>query len=311
MDLSGVWSSVGSVFVFVLLVIPGFIGIRKKIISQIHIDGLSAILVNFIWPAMVIDAMISAELTDEMFKTVLYSLGICFGGYLIATVIALVYVKIRKVHIDKRGIMKFGIILNNTGFIGMPLINVVFGPEGLIIAAMAEIACDTFIFTLGMLIMNDENGGIDKSAILNPGFISVFVGLFLLFSGVSIPSVITRPISIMGGATTAVAMFIIGAQLGEAKIKELFKERLCYEVAIIRLVVVPFVVFSILYLFFSTNAFANSILVIMFAMPSASCTAIFARQYNKDYHFATNCVMLTTVLSVVTIPLWLIAVSII
>lgn len=310
MDLTGVTTSISSVFVFVLLVLPGFFAVRRKIISSIHIDGFSTLLVNFLWPAMVIDAMTSTTLTQEILNTVLYSLAICLGGYFIAVIVSYIFVRIFKISPALEGISKSSIILNNTGFIGMPLVNAVFGAEGLIIASMAEIVCDCVIFTLGTLFMNGK-GKLDIKSMLNPGFLSVIVGLILLFAQLPLPNIISSPISILGNATTPVAMFIIGAQLGELKIKKLICAKLPYVLTFIRLILIPAIVFLMLHFLFPNNSFANGILVIMFAMPSASCTAIFARQYNKDYGFATNCVMLSTVLSVFTLPLWLISAQII
>lgn len=114
----------------------------------------------------------------------------------------------------------------------------------------------------------------------------------------------------MGSATTALAMFIIGAQLAERSLKELFVEKSCYILAAIRLLVLPIVMYLLLFVVLQHETIADAIVVLMFAMPSASCTAIFARQYKGDYHYATNLVMLTTVLSVVTIPFWLAVVAI-
>lgn len=307
--MEGIWTGINSVLVFVILVLPGYYSMKKGIVQTVHIDGLSKILVTFIWPAMVIDAMISVELTAQLRHTVYDTFIICLIGYAISAVIAFLYVRIRKIPAQREGIVKFGLVLNNTGFIGIPLAGIVFGQEALIIASLAEVVCDSLIFTVGMMMMDHTKKGIYLDSILNPSFLSVLLGLVLLFLNPPLPVMVTRTINIMGSATTVLAMFIIGAQLAERDLKELFAEKSCYMLSAIRLLLLPAIMYVFLFHILKHRTMADAVLVLMFAMPSASCTAIFARQYQKDYHFATNFVMLTTVLSVLTIPFWLVLVT--
>lgn len=308
-EMNGIWTGINTVLIFVILVLPGYYSIKKGVLQTMQIDGLSKILVTFIWPAMVIDAMISVELTAELRHMVYDTLLICLIGYAISAAIAFLYVRIRQIPAQREGITKFSLVFNNTGFIGIPLARMVFGQEALMIASLAEVVCDSLIFTVGIMMMDHTKKEIHLDSILNPSFLSVLLGLVLLFLNLPLPVIVTKTVNIMGSATTALAMFIIGAQLAERDLKELFAQKSCYILSAIRLLVLPAVMYVFLFIILKHRTMADAVLVLMFAMPSASCTAIFARQYHKDYHYATNVVMLTTVLSVLTIPFWLVLVT--
>lgn len=312
METLSVVTCMSSVLVFILLAAPGFFASRRKMLSSVQIDGLSVLLVNFLWPAMVIDAMASVTINDEIFRMVIYTGGITTVVYVISVVIGFFYLKIRKTPKVLTGMLVFAIAFNNTGLIGMPFIKAVLGSEALFLASIVELVNDIFIFSVGIMFIQSGQGEkmkMDYKSLLSPGFLSVIIGLVIFLFHVNIPSILAEPIGFMSEANTAVAMFLVGAGLGEVSIKALFKEKMAYEISLFRLILIPFILFVILFVFKNNRTLADMVLVVMFGMPSAASTAIFARQYKGDYHLATNCVMLTTLCSIITLPLWLMITS--
>lgn len=302
---------INSVFIFILLAAPGYAARRFKLLQSEHIDGLSVLLVNFLWPAMVIDAMSSVVINKQLLHMTIYTGSISFLFYVLSIIFSLLYIKIRKTPKALYPVFIFAISFNNTGLIGMPFIKEVLGNEALFIASIIELINDIFIFTIGIMLFHSSKFNLKTSlkAMLSPGFISVIVGFIIFLFHINIPDVISKPIAYMSAATTAVAMFLVGAQLGEASIKELWKDKKAYEISLLRLLGIPLILFIILFLILQNHSLADSVLVIMAAMPTAACTTIFARQFKKDYHLSTNCVMMSTFCSILALPIWLILTS--
>ena len=312
MESLSLFSCISSVLIFILLAVPGFISRKYKFLSTTQIDGFAFILVNILWPAMIIDSMTSVTISKSLVNMGIYTAVISTIVYTVSLIIALTYVKIRKLPNALGAIFLFAIAFNNTGFIGMPFIKEVLGNEALFIASIIELVNDIFIFSIGLMLFQSSFSNkrkINMKSFLSPGFISVIVGLLIFSLHIHIPSLITKPIGYLSNATTAMAMFLVGAQLGETSLKELYKEIKAYEINFFRLLIIPLLLF--VFLFFTSKQWtlANSVLVLMFATPVATCTAIYARQYRCDYHFATKCVMLSTFFSAITLPIWLLLTS--
>lgn len=302
-----VFFCITNVATFILLVLPGFFAKRKNMITSQHIDGLSSILVQFLWPAMVLDIMNSVKVSDKMIHIALYTGGSCAIIYLLSCVAALFYWKVRKIEKAVLGILAFSIVFNNTGFIGLPFIQAVLGKEAGFAASIVEVVNDFFIYTLGLLLIQyGKDGGKkwDFRAMLSPGFVSVILGLAIFLLDIPLPVCLGRALGYLGNATTAMAMFLIGAQLGEMKFGEVFRGKYIYEVVVFRLILVPAAFMAVLVLFLPENHLSNQVLVLMSCMPCATCQAIFARQYQLDYKLATACVMATTVMLIAFLPVW-------
>ena len=312
MESLSLFSCISSVLIFILLAVPGYISRRYKFVSTTQIDGFAFILVNILWPAMIIDSMTSVTISKNLIHMGIYTAIISTIVYTMSLIIALTYVKIRKLPNALGAIFIFAIAFNNTGFIGMPFIKEVLGNEALFIASIIELVNDIFIFSIGLMLFQSSFSNkrkINMKSFLSPGFISVIVGLLIFSLHIHIPTLITKPIGYLSNATTAMAMFLVGAQLGETSLKELYKERKAYEINFFRLLIIPLLLFAFLFFTSKQWTLANSVLVLMFATPVATCTAIFARQYKCDYHFATKCVMLSTFYSAITLPIWLLLTS--
>lgn len=296
-----------NVAVFVLLVLPGVVTRKKKMISTAQLDGLSSLLMNILIPAMIIDVMCNVSINSELLHTALYT-GIAASlVYLFSMGIAVIYFKLRKTDHLLQKVKVMCVAFNNTGFIGMPFIRLVLGDEALFIASICEMANDLILFTIGIIYLGQQKGkkeGFAWKNLFSPVLISVFVGLFLFLFDIALPDCLGQAISYFGNATTAIALFIVGLQLGEIQLKKLFSQTAVYEVIFWRMVLIPLICMIVLYVAFPQNVLANIVITLMFAMPTASTSSVLARQYRLDYKFATSCVMVGTVLLALTLPVW-------
>ena len=296
------------VLVFLLLLVPGFFSAKKKYITPNQVDGFSFLITNILWPALIIDVMSKVELSQEMIDLSVYTAGMSFAYYFVIGTCAFLYWKIRKSTRALQGILTFATTISNTGFIGIPLISIALGGEAVFIAAIAEVVNDLVVFTVGIMILQSgENGGkgLDLKAICSPGFLSVIAGILIFIFQIPIPGFIGQTMEYLADAVTAMAMFLLGAQLAEINMKEILHNKKILEIMALRLLAVPAIVTVILVCFFPEKALANQVIIMMAAMPTAACLAIFSRTYRLDYKFATTCTLSTTLGLLATLPVWL------
>lgn len=300
--------AVFSVGVFLLLAVPGFIFTKKKILTSRQVEGISSVLVNFLWPAMVVDAMAQAradaELVRQAGQAALWALGVIVLGALCAWI----WLKVGKIGSEPGGILLFAAAFANTGLIGMPLIRLLLGEKMLFLASMVELVNDVLIFSVGILLIQTGCGKPRRAALrglLSPGLAGVAVGFLLFATGWKLPAFAGEALSMAADATAPMVLFLVGAQLGEGDLRALVRDGRAWLLTALRLVVVPAAVLALWLIFAGELTAVGQTILLLAAMPAGSCCAMFTRQYGGDWGLATRCVMLSTLCAVVTVPLWL------
>lgn len=300
--------AVSSVGVFLLLAVPGFIFTKKKILTSRQVEGISSVLVNFLWPAMVVDAMAQAradaELVRQAGQAALWALGVIVLGALCAWI----WLKVGKIGSEPGGILLFAAAFANTGLIGMPLIRLLLGEKMLFLASMVELVNDVLIFSVGILLIQTGCGKPRRAALrglLSPGLAGVAVGFLLFATGWKLPAFVGEALSMAADATAPMVLFLVGAQLGEGDLRALVRDGRAWLLTALRLVVVPAAVLALWLIFAGELTAVGQTILLLAAMPAGSCCAMFTRQYGGDWGLATRCVMLSTLCAVVTVPLWL------
>jgi predicted permease len=207
----------------------------------------------------------------------------------------------------KQYLIMFMLLFGNTGFIGLPVIKALYGTDALFYAAIVEVINDILLFTVGIMLIQLSAGAklrMDPKQIISPGLVGVFIGLILFLLNIQLPEVIASPIAMVGNATTPQTMFVIGGQLASLKLKEIAGDWKVYGVIFIRLLVIPLIALAIVRLCMGEFTLLEKVIVISFAMPAAAASAIFSQQYKGEEAFATKSVLMTTVCSILTIPVF-------
>ncbi len=204
----------------------------------------------------------------------------------------------------RKEVLQYATVCSNAGFMGNPIAESVFGSMGLLYASIYLIPLRIVMWSAGVSYFTHTT---DKKALIkrvatHPCIVAVYIGLFLMITQIQPPAFITRTISTIGGCTTAMSMFIIGAILAEVNVKTVFsKITLIYSG--LRLIIIPLAVL-VGCMVFKVNPILMGVSVVLAGMPAGTTTAILAIKYGGDEKFATKCVVLSTLLSLVTIPIW-------
>ena len=303
MVISEILTSLVMIF---LLIIPGIIFRKKYIISAAQSDGISSLAVNITWPCLVVDAM-QMDFSAAVLKDSGYMMAAAMVVFAMTAVVTLVLSKLLRLDNSKRYITAFMLLFGNTGFIGIPVIRALYGTEAVFFAAILEMVNDVVIFTIGMMLIQMSAGAklrFEPKLFLNPGLIGVIVGLLLFLLDIRLPEVIGGAVEMVGDATTPLTMFLIGYQLGGLKAKEILKDASIYVISFTKLLIVPVLALIVLRVAVGDFSLLEKVLIMSFAMPAGSVSVIFSQQYRGETAFATKTVLLSTLFSIVTIPVF-------
>ncbi|MDD5944988.1 MAG: AEC family transporter [Clostridia bacterium] len=298
-----------------LLMIPGFIFGKKNIITEEQSKGMSKFLMSVVLPLLIINSM-QIDFEKRYMTAIIKILFSTFSVFCLTCVLAYCLRKILKMEKNYTCLIAFCLFFANTGGIGLPIINTIFGKEAVFYAGLVEVAVDILIFTVGIVFiqLSGENGRdgirIEPKKILSPGFIGIVIGLALFFCNIKLPFIITNTFDKIGGASLPIAMFIIGYSLGKIKMNTLFADVRIYIITVAKMAVVPILTYIICVFIFRMSYEMSGVMTILMAMPTGSAAVIFSQEYNADYMFASKCVVLTTAASLITlIPLTMLIMS--
>lgn len=284
-----------NVIMFLYLCI-GYMLYKKKVITAHGSGEIGRLLLHVIMPAAIIKSYIK-DYSREMLAGFLVSFGAALFALLLAMFIS------RLVFRRRSAIRQFGAAFSNAGFIGIPLVQMTLGEEAVFYVASFVAILNILQWTYGVFIMTGDRTQISlKKITTNPIAVSLAIGLLLFFLPVKLPAIVTGVIGTLASMNGPLAMIVLGAYLAQVPLKELFTDRLTYLCAVVRLILIP--VLTMLCLFLIPEDFGTVRLAVMLAAaaPVGSNVAIFAQIYDKEYTDAVKDVCLSTVLSILTMP---------
>ena len=308
---NGTIESLISLSMIFIMIVPGLVLGRRNVITEEQSLGLTGIVTNLTWPCLVIDAM-QIPFSFEVLKSCGYITVIMLGIFIISWLISQLPVKITGMDKEHSYLFTFMIMFANTGFMGLPIINAVYGQDATFYASIAEMVNDILIFSIGIMFIQKAAGkqeGLNVKDLFTPGMVGVLVGFALFLLNVELPGFLGDSINLIGSATTPITMIAIGMQIGRMKIKDVFSGSTIYIMSFVKLLLLPAIAYLIFFVILGDKSMLANVVVMDFAMPAAMCTAIFSQQYGADYRFAGKGVLISTLFSIITIPLFTILLS--
>ena len=287
-----------------LYMLCGFTVSRLNLIRDSNRSALVRLLLDVAMPMMVLNAF-NKPTTREQILSSLLVIAISLAACVVTGLLGLLLW--RNQPDNKRKVLMYASMFSNSGNAGLPIINLVFGPTGVFYASMYLLPPRILQWTVGLgFFVRPEKGGWVRNVLLNPMVVVVYIGLFLMATGWQIPGVLGTAVANLGNMTSPLSMILIGATLAHMDWKKLLDKTVLL-ISFLRLFAFP-MLFAVLLKLMQADAMAMNICVILLAMPVASNTAAMAECYGGDYVFASACVSVSTLLSVVTVPVitWLI-----
>lgn len=287
-----------------LYMLCGVVVSRLGVIREDNRQPLVRLLMDVAMPMMVLNAFNKSTSWEEI-KSSLLVMVIALAGCVVTGLLGLLLW--RNQPENKRKVLMYASMFSNAGNAGLPIVSLVFGPTGVFYASMYLIPPRILQWTVGMgFFAKPEKGGWVKNVLLNPMVIMIYIGAVLMITGKTIPGVFGRAIENLGSMTAPLSMILIGATLSHMHWRMLL-DKAVLRITFLRLIAFPALFIALLKMM-RADALTMNVSVILLAMPVASNTAAMAERYGGDYAFASACVSVSTLLSVVTVPLvtWLI-----
>ena len=304
--LEGFLQISGQMITLFAIIAVGYAAKKAKFMTKDFDEKLSKLILNIAIPGMIVGSVLDADSLPPL-ENILFAFGISCASY--AVVIAIAYIVTFVLRIDKgyRGVFKFMLCFGNVGFIGFPVLSTIFGNDALIYAAIFNLPFNVLVFTIGIVFITEDNKDDVKfkttwKTFLTPAIVSCAAAIVLALLGIHGVPVIGEAFSTLGSMTTPAALLIIGSSLANMPVRRLLGGPRLWIASLFRLLVIPVCVWGV-FQFFVADPLMLSIIVVVSGMPVATNGTMLCFQYGGKEHVMAQGTFVTTVLSLVSIPL--------
>ena len=293
------------VLVLFLLIVIGFIAGRRNLISKQGQKDLTNVVLYITMPATIFVAM-QLEFTWERIQTAQSILIITVVCYLFIFILGKLLTSWMKVDLAKKDLIHTALLLSNTSFMGYPIIQSLLGNQALFYAVIGTgIVFEVVSWTLGLYLIgrnSDTQSDINlRKIILSPGILATAFGLIFFLGQRSVPEPVHSVLHSLSPATSPLAMIVVGLILSRSNVSEVFKNKSLYFISLIKLLLVPITIVSVLKLL-GVSGMNLVIPTMMLSTPTASYVAMFAANTENNPKLASQIVFMTSLLSIITIP---------
>jgi predicted permease len=291
---------INQVTILFLIMGIGFVAKKKNIIDEAPGKKLSQLLLMITTPAMILSSF-QFDYSDGMLRNVLLVLGFAFTAHVLSLFIGIFLYHRYPENI--KNVLKFTTIFSNCGFMGFPLLLSLYGKAGVFYGSIYVAVYNLFVWTVGIMIFSGKKDVKSiRNAIVNPGVLSVFIGMLLFLFSLKLPYPVAEALNMTGAMTAPLAMLIVGSILAGVNLKTLLSGLPLYYGIAVRNVLLPLLAVILLKAFGFTGV-VYGVCVSVIAMPAGANTPIFAEMYGGDSLFASKLVAFSTLFSIVSIPL--------
>ena len=291
------------VVVLFLLMATGTVAVKTDVLKSENKQALSNLLVYLVVPAMIINSY-RMEFSAEILRNLLAAFGMSVLAICIGTVITLVLTARRK---DSRApIFQFATVFSNAAYMGFPLISALFGAEGLLYASAYVTVFNILLWTMGYGMVSGSANARDvaRNLLRTPVFYALVAGLAIYFFQIPIPRLIAQPIELLAGMNTPLSMLITGMLLAASDLKTIVSDLHIWKLAAVRMLLIPAVCLGVFVLLGLVHlGMSAQVVLLLECCPAAAITSVFAVQFHHDESYAAGSVVLTTLLSIVILPL--------
>lgn len=295
------------VFILFLMILTGAIGFRTGIIKEDGKKVLSDMLLYLIAPAMLIDSYM-VEFDPATFQNLLTTFVL--SGILLLLGLAVSFACTWKLKSPNIIILRFACTFSNAGYMGFPLIRALFGEEGILYASAFLAMFNLLLWAQGYVMVSGKvrPREIAVSIITCPSIIAVIIGLGIYLMRIPVSDIIKTPVSMIGDMNTPMSMIVIGLTIAGSDIRALLKSRELGIVIFLRMFLIP-LTGALIFFFLGVHGQVPMIALILEACPCAAITTMFAIKFRHSETLAAGSVVISTLLSIVTLPLYALVLS--
>lgn len=301
-------SVIKQVVIMFLITCVGVLSYKRDILSKEAGKKLSGFVLGVVSPCFIFMSY-QTDYSADMLKGLAISFGLS-----IATHLLFIFgsnMLIRKNKCPEYIIERFSIIYTNCGFMGIPLIEGVFGPDGVLYATAYLTVFNIFVWSHGIITMrNSFTKDSIFSVLKSPAIIAIALGLLCYLTDIRVPELIARPLNYIGSMNTPLAMVTAGLTIAQTKLIDVIKNKRIILITFLRLFVFPAAVIVILSLLPIPDEVFMPVMITA-CCPTAAIGTLFAVQYDKNAVYASQLFSISIILSAVSMPLMILLMEVI
>ncbi len=299
MILQGALIVIQQIFIIFILIGVGFLAAKFGILREEGARQITDLLLIIVIPCVIIMAFQSSfepSLIKNLLIAALLAALTHAAGILISKLI------FRNEAPDRKMMLVYSTVFYNAGFFSLPLLRALLGETGVLYGSVFVAVFNLFAWTYGIRLMNGENGASKWKTFLNPGIISLLIALALVLFNIRLPDIVQTTLRYITGLHTPLAMIIIGCQFYLMWRNFNLRDLALWKTVLARNILIPLIMLALIfYLAQDKTLFFAS--VITASAPTATNTILFATKYRQDVNTAVQTVILTTLLTIISIPL--------
>lgn len=280
----------------------GFFCFKKKLITAENNQAISGIVLNIVNPAVIFMSY-QIDFSTERLIGLGYAVLLSVASFIVMILIAYILVPMKE---DNAGIERIALIYSNCGFIGIPLIQALIGDIGVFYLAAYLTVFNVLLWTQGVILMTGKTDlkGTIKS-LCSPCIIAIVIGVVCFLLHIRVPVVISNALSHLAAMNTPLAMLVAGVTIARTDIWKALKKIRVYYMSLIKLIVIPLAVTFAMLIFKKLGVDVEIIMmaVIATACPTGASGTLFAIRYNRNELYASELFGVSTLLSVISIPI--------
>ena len=292
-------------FTLFALVVVGYVAGKLSYLGGDFDRQLSRLVINITCPALILSSAMTGELPDRQF--ILPLLLISTLTYIVLTAVAFFLPRYLTKHREDEGAIGFALMFGNVGFMGYPVVASLFGHEAVFYAAVLNVVNTFAVFTVGTVLITGKNevegNRFEKKVLYSTPMLAAYLTMLIVALRIdNIPQYISQPLTMLGNITVPAALLIIGSSMSQLSLRSLMGNGTVYTTTALRLAVLPLAVHYLMTAL-GFSPFVVNINTVVIAMPVATYGTILCLKYEKDTTMITEVTFITTLLSMMTIPL--------
>ena len=289
----------------VALVVVGYVAGKLGYLGGDFDRQLSSVVINITCPALILSSAMTGELPDRRY--ILPLLLISTLTYILLTAAGFWLPRLLTKRRDDEGAIGFALMFGNVGFMGYPVVASIFGPEAVFYAAVLNVVNTFAVFTIGTMLItggaSSDKERFEKKVLYSTPMLAAYLTMAIVALRIDhIPEAVSQPLTMLGNITVPAALLIIGSSMSQLSLRTMLGNRTVYATTLLRLAILPVGVHFLMRLV-GFDPFVVNINTLVIAMPVATYGTILCLKYGKDTTMITEVTFITTLASMVSIPL--------
>lgn len=298
MELAAI--AANQIFIMFFILVLAFLCYKAKILGENAQKALSDVLLHLINPILIFVSY-QTDFRSEMLVSLLAAFAMAVLSHLLF--IALAHLFVRKTDKYDYLVERCSLVYTNCGFFGIPLVNGIFGAEGVLYLTAYVTIFNLLIWTHCVSTFKEKTDLRSVVKVLkSPTILAIIIGLPMLIFQIRLPKLVLEPLIMIKEMNTPLAMIVAGISIAQSDLKNVLRKGRLYYLCVLRMLVLPLIALVMLKLLFGSGM-VSEILVIAGACPSATMVTMFALEHNRDFKYSSEIFAFTNLFAVVTIPL--------